>query len=259
MSSAHSYDSDYRNLSGPQLRKLNRKMRKENKNSRVVDINPRKNQSHQVVIEGKNDKQREYINHIRTKEQIFAYGSAGTGKTYIAASLAAEFVKSGKVRKIVLTRPNVPAGPSLGFFPGNLNEKMEPWVAPFTDVLKAQLGLGAYDCMIKNGSIEIVPFETMRGRSFKDAFVICDEAQNVSPDMIKMLLTRIGEGSKLIVNGDTTQSDLAQKESGLALALRMIKQFNINAGVVEFTEDEIVRSGIVKEWVKAFNRLPSTK
>lgn len=192
-----------------------------------------------------------YIEAIKTQNQIIVLGPAGTGKTYIAATAAANLYTKKEIDKIVITRPNVAAGKSIGYFPGTLEEKMMPWVMPVLEVLHWQLGKGAVDTGIKNGNIEIAPFETMRGRSFRDAFVILDEAQNVSPHEIKMFLTRIGENCKVILNGDIFQSDL-NETSGLAKAIHMVKKYMLPVPVIEFGVDDIVRSDLCKQWIIAF-------
>jgi phosphate starvation-inducible protein PhoH and related proteins len=202
----------------------------------------------------KTDRQADYIAAIMTRQQTISMGCAGTGKTYIAGSIAADLLRLNKIEKIVLTRPNVAAGKSLGFFKGSLAEKIEPWVAPFIEIIKGRLGVAAYDIYLKRGQIEIVPFEVMRGRTFNDAFVILDEAQNTSPDEIKMFLTRIGEGTKVVINGDVNQSDLRGRTSGLTKIIELAQRFNLPIPVIEFTEDDIVRSDICAMWIRAFNR-----
>jgi len=202
----------------------------------------------------KNDKQADYIAAIMTRQQTVSMGCAGTGKTYIAGSIAADLLRLNKIEKIVLTRPNVGAGKSLGFFKGSLAEKIEPWIAPFTEVIKSRLGASAYEIYMKRGQIEIVPFEVMRGRTFNDAFVILDEAQNTTPEEIKMFLTRIGQDTKVVINGDISQSDLRGKTSGLKKVVELAQRFNLPIPVIEFTENDIVRSDICAMWIKAFNR-----
>ena len=142
------------------------------------------------------------IDAIHHKDMIVTLGPAGTGKTYISASYAAFYYALGKINKIVLTRPTVPTGRSIGFFPGNLNEKMEPWIAPLMNVLKQYLTAGKVEADIKKGKIEIVPFETIRGRTFDNAFVLLDEAQNCTQLEMKAFVTRQGENCTTIINGD---------------------------------------------------------
>lgn len=198
------------------------------------------------------DNQAAYIAAIATHPQVVVLGPAGTGKTYIAATMAADALRQYRTSKIVLTRPNVPGGRSLGFFPGTLEEKIAPWVVPFTEVIKDRMGEGAYELAMKRGQIEVVPFEVMRGRTFKDAFVILDEAQNTLPVEMKMFLTRIGEDSRVVINGDISQTDL-KETSGLKVALNLINKHNLPVPVIEFTLDDIVRSNLCALWVKAFH------
>ena len=196
-------------------------------------------------------KQGEYIKAIEEFDQVIVLGPAGTGKTYIAATVASNLYITKAIDKIIITRPNVAAGKSIGYFPGTLEEKMMPWVMPVLEVLHWNLGKGAVETGIKNGNIEIAPFETMRGRSFQDAFVILDEAQNVTPHEMKMFLTRVGQNCKVILNGDIQQSDLGET-SGLSKAIHIAKKHMIPVPVVEFTPDDIVRSDLCKKWIVAF-------
>lgn len=198
-----------------------------------------------------NERQRDYINAIEESSQIIVLGPAGTGKTYIAATKAANMYITKEIDKIIITRPNVAAGKSIGYFPGTLEEKMMPWVMPVLEVLHWHLGKGAVETGIKNGNIEIAPFETMRGRSFTDAFVILDEAQNVTPHEIKMFLTRIGQNCTVILNGDIFQSDLSET-SGLSKAIHMVKKYMLPVPVIEFQAEDIVRSDLCKQWIIAF-------
>ena len=198
-----------------------------------------------------NDMQKEYIRAIFENDMVCVMGPAGTGKTYIAAALASRMYFDGEIEKIVLTRPNVSPSESLGFFPGSINEKMAPWVAPFTDVIKQQLGRGVYDTMLKNGNLEIAPFETMRGRSFNDAFVILDEAQNTTAKEIEMFVTRVGKKSRVIINGDVMQSDLSG-QNGLLKIIQMIDRCRLPVPIIEFQMDDIVRSPLCKMWIEAF-------
>jgi len=200
-----------------------------------------------------NNKQAEYIEYLRKYNQVIVTGCAGTGKTYISSTYAARLYATGNVDKIILTRPNVASGRSLGFFPGSMEEKIGPWVIPFTDVLKSALGEEVYGIARKKGNIDIVPFEVMRGRTFNNSIIILDEAQNTTVHEIKMFLTRIGEDSKVVINGDIKQSDL-KETSGLKTIIDMIKKHNMQIPIVEFTVEDIVRSSICAEWVKAFDK-----
>lgn len=211
--------------------------------------NADKKEAAQLVAQ--NDRQRDYINAIEEFSQIIVLGPAGTGKTYIAATKAANMYITKEIDKIIITRPNVAAGKSIGYFPGTLEEKMMPWVMPVLEVLHWHLGKGAVETGIKNGNIEIAPFETMRGRSFTDAFVILDEAQNVTPHEIKMFLTRIGKNCTVILNGDIFQSDLSET-SGLSKAIHMVKKYMLPVPVIEFQAEDIVRSDLCKQWIIAF-------
>ena len=158
-----------------------------------------------------------------------------------------------QISKIIVTRPNVSVGKDLGYFPGDLNEKFTPWAAPVLDVLEQQLGKGALETGLKNGNIVLSPLSTMRGRSFKDAFVLLDEAQNTTLSEIKMFLTRIGKGTKVVINGDIRQSDI-KEASGLSKIIHMAKKYEMGIPVIEFGVDDIVRSDICRDWIINFER-----
>lgn len=198
-----------------------------------------------------NLKQAEYLGHLRTREQIFVLGPAGTGKIWMAATYAADLYRNQSIKKIILTRPNVPCGRSLGFFPGSLEEKFAPWAVPIADAIRDRLGNAVYDLAVKNGDIEVVPFEVMRGRSWKNSFVLLDEAQNTTIAEIKMFLTRIGEDCLTVINGDIRQCDL-ECGSGLRKAIDLVSQCNLPVPIVEFSSDDFVRSGLCAMWVRAF-------
>lgn len=155
------------------------------------------------------------------------------------------------IDKIVITRPHVAVGKDIGFLPGTLEEKAQPWALPVLDVLIKHLGKGAVDTALKSGNIEVATLALMRGRSFDNAFIIVDEAQNIEIPEIKMLLTRVGEGSTIVLNGDIQQSDL-RGTSGLSKIIHLAKKHLLNVPVVEFGIEDIVRSGICAEWVKVF-------
>jgi phosphate starvation-inducible PhoH-like protein len=182
---------------------------------------------------------------------VLILGPAGTGKTYVTATCAADLYILKEIDKIVITRPHVAVGKDIGFLPGTLEEKAQPWALPVLDVLVKHLGRGAVDTGLKAGNIEVATLALMRGRSFDDAFIIVDEAQNIDIPEIKMLLTRVGEGSTIVLNGDIQQSDL-KGTSGLAKIIHLSKKYMLDAPVVEFGIDDIVRSGICAEWVKVF-------
>ncbi|GJE60322.1 PhoH family protein [Methylobacterium trifolii] len=206
---------------------------------------------HLSPIQPLTDRQADYLDALATSAQVIVLGPAGTGKTFIAGTRAADLLRQRRIAKVVITRPNVPSGRSLGFFPGTLEEKIAPWVAPLTEAMKERMGVAAFEIALKTGDIEIVPFEVMRGRTFKNCLVILDEAQNTTVPEIKMFLTRIGDECQVIINGDVSQTDL-RETSGLRTVIHMIKSRMMPIPVVEFTRDDIVRSGICAEWVKAF-------
>lgn len=198
-------------------------------------------------------RQREYLDLLSKSEQVIVTGCSGTGKTYIAATTAADGLRKRVYKKIVLTRPNVPSGRSLGHFPGSIDEKFAEWTVPFTEVIKSRMAQGAFEIYQKKGQIEAVPFEVMRGRTFDDAFIILDEAQNTTPQEIKMFLTRIGKNSIVVINGDVEQKDVPAS-SGLATIVKIIKEQQLPIPHIEFTVDDIVRSGICSMWVNAFHK-----
>lgn len=202
-------------------------------------------------IKALNERQKDYIKAITKGEQVFTLGPAGTGKTYIAASLAADWLMDGKIEKIVLTRPAVGVDEEHGFLPGDIGKKIAPWVLPFTEVMQKRMGKERFRTAMHQGQIEIAPIAYMRGRTFDKALVFLDEAQNTTYSQIKMFLTRIGDGSKVIVNGDIRQTDL-EGASGLAVALTIIETCELPVPIVEFTNEDVVRSGICKMWAEAF-------
>jgi len=206
-----------------------------------------------VSLKALNDNQKTYIKALNDSNQVIVCGCSGTGKTYIAATYAANMYAQKQIDKIILTRPNVSVGKDLGYFPGTLEEKFQPWALPILDVLVEQLGKGVVETGIKAGNIEMAPLSTMRGRSFKNAFIILDEAQNTTTPEVKMFLTRIGYNCKVVINGDIKQSDILS-ESGLATTLRLVKQNNMSVPVIEFGIEDIVRSDICKQWIIAFER-----
>lgn len=203
-----------------------------------------------------NARQQEYLSCLKAHQQVFVLGPAGTGKTWIAASHAADLYRAGLISKIILTRPNVPCGRSLGFFPGTLESKFAPWTVPVTDAISERLGRSVFDLALKHGDIEVVPFEVMRGRSWRDAFILLDEAQNTTVAEIKMFLTRIGEGCVTVVNGDIARCDLIQG-SGLQAAIQLLRERRLPVPVIEFSTDDIVRSGLCAMWVRAFEERPA--
>ncbi len=235
------------------MAKFQRRSEKKKQKKQPVIADKFKEQRQVPPLLPKSDNQADYIASIMTRQQTVSMGCAGTGKTFIAGTIAADLLRNNKVKKIVITRPNIGAGKSLGFFKGTLAEKIEPWVAPFVEVIKNRIGAAAYEIYEKRGQIEIVPFEVMRGRTFDHAFVILDEAQNTTIPEMKMFLTRIGEDTKVVINGDIKQSDI-KETSGLAMVVDMAQKYNLPIPVIEFGEQDICRSGVVRMWIRTFNR-----
>lgn len=207
-------------------------------------------------LSAQTEAQGQMISQIQTKDITLVTGPAGTGKTYVAASLAAEMLSNKQIDKIILTRPMVACGEDMGFLPGEKEEKYAPWVAPIMDVLEERLGKGYVEYLIKSKKIVTSPLQFMRGSSLKDSFIICDEAQNITPDQMKMFLTRIGEGSKMVIDGDMKQSDLIDRRgtrliSGLEDAVNRLRKIP-EIGFVEFTREDIVRHGITRKILDAY-------
>ena len=200
-----------------------------------------------------NDNQAAYIKALKEYEQIVVLGYNGTGKTFIAATYAANLYTMGQIDKIVITRPNVSVGKDLGYIPGDMNQKYEPWAAPVLDVLREQLGKGVVETGIKNGNIEMAPLSTMRGRSFHDAMILLDEGSNTTVQEMMMFLTRIGQGCKVVINGDVRQSDLKDRSTnGLSKLVHLVKKHSLPVPVIEFQLEDIVRSDMTKMWAKVF-------
>jgi len=197
--------------------------------------------------------QRHYVKTIRKRDIVFGIGPAGTGKTYLAVVLAVAALKEGSVKRIILTRPAVEAGENLGFLPGDLQEKVDPYLRPLYDALHEVLGPDQTVKALERGMIEIAPLAYMRGRTLDDAFIILDEAQNTTPEQMKMFLTRLGFGSKMVITGDITQIDLPRgKNSGLIEAQRILKDIE-EIGIILFTEQDVVRHSLVQKIIVAYN------
>jgi phosphate starvation-inducible PhoH-like protein len=199
----------------------------------------------------RNDKQQEYIEALQSSDQVVVFGPSGTGKTYVVSTFAANLYHLKHIDKIVITRPHVSVGKDIGYLPGTLEEKAAPWALPVLDVLERKLGKGVVETALKAGNIEVAPLALMRGRSFEDAFIICDESQNITFHELKMLLTRVGDGSKLVLNGDVMQSDLKEAD-GLSKIVHLIKKHMLPVPIVEFEVKDIVRSDMTKLWVETF-------
>lgn len=193
------------------------------------------------------------IKEVKNNDLVFAIGPAGTGKTFLAVLLAINSLKKGEVEKIIITRPAVEAGESLGFLPGDLKEKIDPYLMPIYDALDCILGKETKDKYIEKGIIEVMPLAYMRGRTLDKAFIILDEAQNTTERQMLMFLTRLGFNSKMIVNGDITQIDLniSKNNSGLVSAINKLKGIN-KIGFIEFTSDDIVRNPLVQRIIEKF-------
>jgi len=201
----------------------------------------------------KNEKQKLLIYSINSCPVTITIGCAGTGKTYCSAGTVAKLFSNRKngYEKIVLTRANVPTGKSLGHFPGSVQEKMTPWLMPMLEVLKKAFGAGKYEYMLSKGQIEIQPIETIRGRSYENALVLVDEAQNLCMDELKAITTRIGENTKLILMGDPAQSDVRDGRDLMQFS-SLCQKHDLNVPVIEFKVNDIVRSDIVADLVKMF-------
>lgn len=196
--------------------------------------------------------QQKYIETIRKNTLTFAIGPAGTGKTYLAMALSVMALKNKEAERIILTRPAVEAGEKLGFLPGDLTQKVDPYLRPLYDAMYDFMGADSYTRLLERGTVEVAPLAYMRGRTLSDAFIILDEAQNTTPEQMKMFLTRIGFNSKVIVTGDITQTDLpAGKSSGLAEAIKILDGIP-GIGIVELTGKDIVRHELVQRIVEAY-------
>ena len=193
-----------------------------------------------------------FVEAMNTHDMTFGLGPAGTGKTFLAVAKAVADMEANLVDKIILTRPAVEAGENLGFLPGDLKEKIDPYLRPLYDALYEMMPRDVVDKKIENGEIEIAPLAYMRGRTLSHAVIILDEAQNTTPMQMKMFLTRLGEGSKMVINGDLTQTDLPRgMESGLKDAERILKDVS-EIAFVRFDERDVVRHGLVSKIVNAY-------
>ena len=205
-------------------------------------------------IRAKNLTQRRYIERIRDHDVVVAVGPAGTGKTYLAMAMAVAALNRQEVVRVILTRPAVEAGEKLGFLPGSMAEKVNPYLRPLYDALHDMMDFEKASRLIERGVIEVAPLAFMRGRTLNDSFVILDEAQNTTPEQMKMFLTRLGFESKAVITGDITQIDLpTEQPSGLVDALRVLEGIE-GIGVMRFTERDVVRHPLVSEIIRAYER-----
>lgn len=203
-----------------------------------------------VDVDAYTETQGYYILAIKNAQLTFGTGPAGTGKTFVATSLAANALASGETAKIIITRPAVEAGFGMGFLPGTLAEKYEPYIRPFRDVFEKRLGVSQFEYFLKNKIIEALPLDYMRGMTFEDCWVILDEAQNTTPVQMKLFLTRIGENCKVIINGDLRQKDITGP-SGLQDAIDRLDDLR-GVRVIEFTREDVVRSGLVQDIIERY-------
>ncbi|MBQ6065306.1 MAG: PhoH family protein [Clostridia bacterium] len=198
--------------------------------------------------------QKKYVDLINRNTIVFGVGPAGTGKTYLAVAMAVKAFRAKEVNRIILTRPAVEAGEKLGFLPGDLQQKVDPYLRPLYDALFEMLGADNFQKYQEKGSIEVAPLAYMRGRTLDDSFIILDEAQNTTPEQMKMFLTRLGFNSKIVVTGDITQIDLPDgKKSGLKEAIRILKNIE-DIETVRFTEKDVVRHRLVQDIIRAYER-----
>jgi phosphate starvation-inducible PhoH-like protein len=207
-----------------------------------------------VSIKAKTVNQQKLVDQVKNNDLVFALGPAGTGKTYISVALAVRALKNKLVKKIIITRPAVEAGENLGFLPGDLKEKIDPYLRPIYDSLNDMIPYEKLQYYMEREIIEIAPLAYMRGRTLNNAFILLDEAQNTTPMQMKMFLTRMGPDSKMIVTGDTSQIDLPRNQrSGLKEAVRILNEVK-GIGFVELSERDVVRHRLVRDIIEAYGR-----
>ena len=205
-------------------------------------------------VKGKTLGQKQYIDLMKKNTIVFSIGPAGTGKTYLAVAMAVRAFRAHEVNRIILTRPAVEAGEKLGFLPGDLQTKVDPYLRPLYDALFDMLGAENYQKYVERGNIEVAPLAYMRGRTLDDSFIILDEAQNTTPEQMKMFLTRLGVNSKAVVTGDITQIDLPEeKRSGLIEASKILKDVE-DIGIIHLTQKDVVRHVLVQRIIRAYEK-----
>ena len=206
------------------------------------------------IVKPKTLGQKKYVDAIRKNTVVLGVGPAGTGKTYLAVAMALKAFRAHDVSKIILTRPAVEAGEKLGFLPGDLQNKVDPYLRPLYDALFEMLGAETFAKQLERGAIEVAPLAYMRGRTLDDSFIILDEAQNTTPEQMKMFLTRLGFGSKIVITGDVTQIDLPDsRRSGLIEAMKVLKNVE-DISINRFTEKDVVRHKLVQDIIKAYEK-----
>lgn len=211
------------------------------------------------IIRPKTLGQKKYVDAIKRSSIVFGVGPAGTGKTYLAVALAVYALKNKEIDKIILTRPAVEAGEKLGFLPGDMNEKVDPYLRPLFDALQEMMGQDAYLRHIERGSIEIAPLAYMRGRTLSNSFIILDEAQNTTKEQMKMFLTRMGENSRIVVTGDVTQIDLPKNvKSGMIDAIEVLDGVE-GIEIVKLTAKDVVRHELVTRIIQAYEKAESAR
>lgn len=210
-------------------------------------------------VKAKTAGQSKYVEAIRQNTVVLGVGPAGTGKTFLAVAMAVKALREKQVSRIILTRPAIEAGERLGFLPGDLLSKIDPYLRPLYDALNEMMGAEGHQRAAERGTIEVAPLAYMRGRTLDDAFIILDEAQNATPEQVKMFLTRMGFGSKVVVTGDLTQTDLPNgQRSGLAEAVRVLKDID-GIAIHYLTEKDVVRHHLVQQIILAYDRYAKTK
>ena len=228
-----------------------RHARKSVKNQRQAARTPK-------PLQPKTKTQREYMECLDECDQVFAIGGAGTGKTYVASRHAIRKLLDGRTERVVICRPSVAKNKHRqGFLPGGPLAKQRPWLVPLIEAMKEECGVGTLDKLMHQGQVEFLAFEYMRGRSIPNAIIILDEAQNCDLGDLRMFLTRVGEGSQVIICGDVDQVDI--EDSGLARVVEMVYEHDLSASVIEFGPDDVVRSQIAREWVRAFSEEPISR